>query len=342
VDGRARWRAVQTHLANARASLKTGELDRALEQVEAALDIDPEYLAAGAIRERTAPSEAFTRFEQRARQRRVERQLASTRAAMSCGNLVAARATMSEVRRLDPENAGLMELGTALDSVERTELTRRRAVWIVVAAAALVGVVLGARWLGHGAATLTVSRLPVAIPRLTDSILVVGTVRTPKAESGQSARQDAPPARPAASRPIHIPSARVVESPVAAVVTFLPALPVFLPLAMTELPGASTPDRLLPAAAGERLRPRSDEDLVKETLQRYGIALEEAPRSGRLAVDDCTVQVSGVIATASCRSSARYAPKADTRDTRIESPAWHFTLRKAAAGWQVDAARVVP
>jgi hypothetical protein len=346
-----------------RASLKAGDLDSALEHVETALAIDPEYPAARAAPPPLVSSEAFARFEQRARQRRVERQLASARAAMGRGNLSAARAAMSEVRQLDAENAGLIQLGTALNSAERTARMRPRGAW-VAAAAALAGIVFGATWLESDSPLLTASRLSLPTPRLSESVLVVGTAGRQEAGSGPNARPEAHRTRLAESfRPMHIASA-AVDSPAPDEVTFLPALPVLLPPAASELPGASRPDRVTRVAAGELVRAAGDEDQVKETLQRYRIALEEDARSAdagrpgvtetvleraldglesqRINFDDCSVQVSGVIATGICRGSARYSPKAGSRDPRVESQTWHFTLRKAAAGWQVDAARLVP
>jgi hypothetical protein len=182
---------------------------------------------------------------------------------------------------------------------------------------------------------LSVWRSPLAIPRLSESVLVVGTAGKREVESGPSARPNTSRPRLAgSSQRIKLPAAPVVDRPVADAVTLLPARPVFLPPVTSELLGASGSDRVLAVSTGERVRPVGDEELVKETLQRYGML--------RLTVDGCIVRVSGVIATATCRGSARYTPKASSRDPQVESQTWHFTLRKAAAGWQVDAARIIP
>jgi hypothetical protein len=62
--------------------------------------------------------------------------------------------------------------------------------------------------------------------------------------------------------------------------------------------------------------------------------------SQQLMFDNCSVDVSGVIASATCRGSARYTPKIGSRDARVEQLVWNFTLRKVDARWQIDAVRV--
>jgi tetratricopeptide (TPR) repeat protein len=52
VDPKERWQALQAHLGAARAFVNAGDRARALQQIDAALRIDPEYLAAQTLRER--------------------------------------------------------------------------------------------------------------------------------------------------------------------------------------------------------------------------------------------------------------------------------------------------
>ena len=52
MDTRARWQALQSRLKTARASFERGDRDQALAEVDAALAIDPSFLAAIALRER--------------------------------------------------------------------------------------------------------------------------------------------------------------------------------------------------------------------------------------------------------------------------------------------------
>jgi hypothetical protein len=107
----------------------------------------------------------------------------------------------------------------------------------------------------------------------------------------------------------------------------------------------------------------TDERLVRDTLQRYRVAYEglnaksahavwpgvdepalarafEGLLSQTLTFDDCAVDLNGVIATATCRGSARYTPKDGNREPRSESRVWNFTLHKTSDQWQIDSARV--
>lgn len=403
MDDRARWHTLQNHLANARASLKAGEFDRALEHVEAALGIDPESPAGrDALRERivatdTPPdgqlteeplplhqpapsfgvsSEGFARFEQRARQRRVERQLAVARDAILSGDLSAARAAMSEVRTLDAGNAGLISLDSDLEVAERTTRILPRGTWIV-AAAVFGGIVFGASWLENDTKLLAVSHVPTAIPRLSETIFVVGTAAKREAERPvarpDTVQADAPVHHPPqvtpiqSSLPINISNAisNVIDAdgPPPSAVQLLPMLPAPSPPAAGEPPPVAISDIVQPAAPGERVISHDDDQLVRETLQRYRVAYEGLdarsaqsvwPRvdetalrrafgdleSQRLTFEDCNVQIHGVIATAMCRGSASYTPKFGSREPRVEPRTWNFTLRKVDAGWQIDTARV--
>src|SRR6185312_13509504 len=107
VDPRARWQALQAHLSAARFALKMGDKEKAREEVETALSIDPEFLAARLLRDQvntpeipavpapvpvpaapSAPSAslassaaALAQFEERIKQRVREREAAPPRAA---------------------------------------------------------------------------------------------------------------------------------------------------------------------------------------------------------------------------------------------------------------------
>jgi hypothetical protein len=52
VDARERWQALQSRLTAARTALESGDRTRALAEVRAALELDPNFLAAVALRER--------------------------------------------------------------------------------------------------------------------------------------------------------------------------------------------------------------------------------------------------------------------------------------------------
>ncbi|MGZ7080782.1 MAG: hypothetical protein ACXVJT_15320, partial [Thermoanaerobaculia bacterium] len=52
MEPRARRQTLRLHLAEARSALDRGDRDAARHAIEAALEIDPEYLAAQALRDR--------------------------------------------------------------------------------------------------------------------------------------------------------------------------------------------------------------------------------------------------------------------------------------------------
>ena len=52
MQGRDGWQALQKHLAAARAAAEAGDREVALAAVNAALEIDPDFLAAQSLRER--------------------------------------------------------------------------------------------------------------------------------------------------------------------------------------------------------------------------------------------------------------------------------------------------
>jgi hypothetical protein len=111
-----------------------------------------------------------------------------------------------------------------------------------------------------------------------------------------------------------------------------------------------------------RPSPEDEERLVRNVLQKYRTAYDELDAgsaqavwpsldrsalarafnglsSQRLSFDSCNVVVSGVVASATCRGSARYVPKVGTREPRVEPRKWSFVLRKSGEAWAIEAAR---
>lgn len=105
-----------------------------------------------------------------------------------------------------------------------------------------------------------------------------------------------------------------------------------------------------------------DEQLVKQTLQRYRMAYEErdAARahsvwpgvnesalqrafdgldSQRVTFDVCDIQLRGATAGATCRGTLQYVPKVGSREVRTEPRIWNFTLQKSGDSWQIQSAR---
>jgi hypothetical protein len=109
MDARERWQALQARLTAARAAVENGDRPAALSEITAALELDKDFLAAQALRDRivsmderaasavppsAAPAPPSTiveappalppadaKFEQRARRRRVDRRVDAARAA---------------------------------------------------------------------------------------------------------------------------------------------------------------------------------------------------------------------------------------------------------------------
>ncbi|OLB63507.1 MAG: hypothetical protein AUI11_01180 [Acidobacteria bacterium 13_2_20CM_2_66_4] len=178
VESRERWQALQARLTAARTSLESGDRERALAEVTAALDIDPSFLAAIALRDRIiggesiAPSgvrvplaaspavnmsapasprplvsvDGYAKFEQRARRRRVDRKIDAARTAIAHGKLREAAAAIGEIAELDPNLPELTALTSAFQAARRNRRQRHFGPWL--AAAAVFGVlVLSASWL---------------------------------------------------------------------------------------------------------------------------------------------------------------------------------------------------
>lgn len=148
--------------------------------------------------------------------------------------------------------------------------------------------------------------------------------------------------------------------PVMLLGTPVPVTPLGAPVPITQPPIAPPQVRstALPAAASVV----DDEVLVKAVLQRYLTAygrldaraaravypaVNEAAlvrafdglESQSLTFDSCDLQLRGEVASAICRGSARYVPKVGSREPRVESRLWSFTLRKNGIEWTIDRAR---
>jgi tetratricopeptide (TPR) repeat protein len=181
VDTKLRWQALQARLTATRAFVAAGDRARALEEITAALEIDPEFLAAQTFRDRlvsgdliplvqtpqtssavasTAASgtaaeprphsldfaDGYTRFEERAKRRRVDRQLEAAQVAIERHRLQEAAAALDEVIELDPNVPELAALTSAFDNLHRSMAHAERGPWIAAAVVFAV-MVLGASWI---------------------------------------------------------------------------------------------------------------------------------------------------------------------------------------------------
>jgi len=231
VDPRDRWQALKAQLVRAQERFRAGDRAGTLDAVDAALAIDPNFLAAHSLRERViaeigltstpgkpspppvaaAPAapepvrpmvsvEGYARFEQRIRRRRVDRRIDAANAAIAEGRSNDLAAAIAEIRELDPNLSELQDLAVALNNLP--EHKRHSASWL--AAAAVFGaIVLGATWLEESGALG--SRPMVAVPPVV-APPQSRTVALPAAEASDNGPDaitaetavDAPAAEPAA------------------------------------------------------------------------------------------------------------------------------------------------
>src|SRR5258706_4403392 len=120
MQGRENWQALQARLTAARLAADRGDRDMALAEVAAALELDPNFLAAHELRDRVlaeaaapvappAPAadqrppapdvsaDGFARFQQRTMRRRLENRVEAARDAIERGRMTDAAAALDEV-----------------------------------------------------------------------------------------------------------------------------------------------------------------------------------------------------------------------------------------------------
>jgi hypothetical protein len=355
------------------------------------LELDPDFLAAHALRDRllaeadapappvptpaadgsatpaSAPgvsADGYARFQQRTRQRRLEKRIEAARDAIRRGRIGDAAAALDEVIELDPKLPELFTLTEAFDTLRRTAPTHRGP-WFA-AAAVFACTLFGGSWLQDSSSLL--SRpvmtagvlLPMAPPavKVSMDVAAVGTsgahdaIETPTADSDVAAE---PADMPRAAEPPASPRAPVELS----------ELPLQLPASVAQTaprPQESPVVAPIPTATPFRTEIVDDSALVHKALQRYRLAYEDLDAQSAQAVwpavnqtalarafdglesqtltfDACDVRISGETAAATCQGSARYVPKIGSREPRVEPRVWNFTLRKNGNDWKIDSAR---
>jgi len=190
-------------MTSAHAALDAGDQATALAHVDAALAIDPNFVAAQTLRERLAtpidptvdaarlavtiqpnvevPSapttpqlvsaEGYAKFEQRAKRRRVDRRMDAARVALQRGRLREAAAALDEVMELDANLPELSALTAEFDDLRRTMEAPRRGPWLV-AAGVFAATVFAASWLdapGMLARRTSLGGVPVAAAPIADA-----------------------------------------------------------------------------------------------------------------------------------------------------------------------------
>jgi tetratricopeptide (TPR) repeat protein len=382
-------------LTAARAAVDAGDRATALTEITAALELDPEFLAAQSLRdcvlaiqsdppglpalpappdprEPLAPSAdlapspsaspaGYAKFEQRARRRRVDHRIDAARVAIQQQRLRAAAAALDEVIDLDPNLPELAELTAQFDELRRCVATPRRGPWVAAAAVFAAGL-FGASWLQDS--TPILSRQIVSAAPLPDPIAPTLAVTAPITVAGTTGTRDTA-ALPA--RVVETPRMAEASSSVSPASLRLATVPVDAPPAAhaaetgTAAPEAGT---LVPISTplSSRSDTPGDDVLVKQVLQRYRSAYEgldaqsaqavwpavnqtalarafDGLESQSLTFDACDVRLRGEAATATCHGSARYVPKVGSRDPKVESRVWNFTLHKAGSDWKIESAR---
>lgn len=189
VDPREHRKALQSSLRAARAAIAAGDRARALDAVDLALALDPQFLAAQSLRDQivsgpdrpvdnlphsdgawsdvteSAPvfTEYYARFEERAKRRRVQRRLDAARDAIAHSHFEEASAAVEELRELDP---GLADLPTLTSAIVSGRTPRTFSRWrLLTLAAAMVGVaVLILTMFVPPAGWLQTADLPISVP----------------------------------------------------------------------------------------------------------------------------------------------------------------------------------
>lgn len=314
MDARERWHALQTHLSTARAVADAGDHAAALQEVERALEIDPDFLAAHSLKERlvlgdarpaapppdaaaaeSAPSPpGLSAIEARVLARRAERKLAAATDAIRRGAVEAAIAAIDEARGLNADPAGILRAERALAERRRARprrvVTGRRA----AAAAALVAAACGAWYLDSRASTaappsprpaVTAPAPPassgpaVVRPSTREEMITLAPTRRPAPSPSARVPDDQPPSPPDTRRSVPAPIAEAAPAgaigPIAPPVQ-TPPPPVRTPPAPAlDAPAISTAPVSLPTANLVRPpAPRDDESGVRTALQRYRAAYD--------------------------------------------------------------------
>jgi tetratricopeptide (TPR) repeat protein len=200
VDQRERWQALQSHLGAARASVDAGDREKALEAIDAALAIDPDFLAAHSLRDcilappqaggQTGPAphgqptpaqdaagaktnpagsrpvvsvDGYAKFEARAKRRRVDRRIDAARVALDRRRLKDAAVALDEIIELDPNLPELSELTTSFDELRRAAATAHRGPWFAAAASFAI-VLFGASWLQQTRPLASIQTVGVSMP----------------------------------------------------------------------------------------------------------------------------------------------------------------------------------
>jgi hypothetical protein len=347
-------------------------------------------------------AEGYARFEARAKRRRVDRRIEAAYAALERRKLHEAASALDEIIALDPNLPELAGLTAEFDELRKAIATPHRGPWLTAAAVFIVVVLgaswrhdvvatLLVSYPVHTDVPLVAPPTPALLPAapLPEEPAAVATAGVRDVQDMIEEPDPTPVARPRPVRPPTVPA--VLRTPVAserppstpvpplpppdvavpaviaptqpATVAMAPPPPLVQPTAPPAPSRAATPAASSsPAPVPFVPPPADDENLVKQTLQRYRHAYEgldaqsahavwpavnqaalarafDGLASQAITFDQCDVQVRGAVASATCRGTARYVPKIGNRDPRVEPRVWNFGLKKDGGEWKIDSAR---
>ena len=360
MDPHIRWSTLQLHLRTAREARDAGDQARATASVEAALLIDPDFLAARMLRDsldahpaaapRVAPAppvapvppevtaaadftstEKYASFEARVKQRRIDQRIGAARTAITARRFEEATAALEELIELDPALPVNREVAAELAAAVAAK-RRWRLVLVVGLAWAVAGAVLGA----------LVGRQPQWSPEALRSDWMVR----------DAAYLTSRALLPYSSELVSIPSPAPLRIARAENTT----------VAEAAAPAPATTPVELPSVAAEQSMPMTEDTrTIRETLERYRRAYNglDAPlvhaiypgvdetalarafgemRSQSLQFESCTLDAQDDSARAVCRGSVRYVPAAGSSTPRTERRVWTFRLGKNDGGWTITSA----
>lgn len=84
----------------------------------------------------------------------------------------------------------------------------------------------------------------------------------------------------------------------------------------------------LDASSAKSVWPAVDERMLERAFNQMTMQ--------RFIFDNCSIDVTGARATASCRGRAQFVPKVGSRTPRVEMRQWTFTLRRAERDWAIE------
>jgi len=339
-----------------------GDRERARQEVEIALSIDPEFLAARVLQDQikapetsavpkppetvqaaappapaslAASAAKLAQIEERVKQRVREREIAEPKA--PAASTVSPKAVSRKPVTPTPKR-----------------YARQWRAGAVAAAGLAFAVAVGSNTHVRGPqflyshATAAVASLVETEPPLPIDVLTTAVDEPAPVERPVQVRVDQQPlpVRMTVTTPISLaPPAQTIATP----------LPVQAAPANSVVVTDSPPPALVPRVVDERA-------LVEETLARYRRAYNrldaqsakevypgvnasalsrafEGLQSQSLEFNECEIDVRGVLASVTCRGTSRYVPKVGNRDPQVEPRVWDFTLRKDEGDWKIENAR---